>query len=129
MHAGLSWFRHRQRALTRAALALFVLAWLQMAALPCVMAHAPATASDASEHCGYCPDASDAPGAGSDQCEFPHDPGVDARYTGGMFIAPPSAHTVLPVDAAPGEPLSLRGPDSERYRAPPLTLRYCRLIE
>ncbi len=37
---GLNWVRQRQRVLTRAVLALFVLAWLQAAALPCVMAHA-----------------------------------------------------------------------------------------
>lgn len=39
MPKGLSWIRRRQRALARSVLALFCLAWLQMAALPCVMAH------------------------------------------------------------------------------------------
>jgi hypothetical protein len=39
MPTGLSWIRRRQRALARSVLALFCLAWLQMAALPCVMAH------------------------------------------------------------------------------------------
>jgi hypothetical protein len=39
MQTGLSWIRRRQRALARSVLALFCLAWLQMAALPCVMAH------------------------------------------------------------------------------------------
>ena len=40
MPTGLAWIRRRQRALARSVLALFCLAWLQMAALPCVMAHA-----------------------------------------------------------------------------------------
>jgi hypothetical protein len=39
MPTGLAWIRRRQRALARSMLALFCLAWLQMAALPCVMAH------------------------------------------------------------------------------------------
>ena len=39
MPTGLAWIRRRQCALARSVLAFFCLAWLQMAALPCVMAH------------------------------------------------------------------------------------------
>jgi hypothetical protein len=130
MHAGLSWFRLRQRSLTRAVLALFVLAWLQIAALPCVMAHAPdAGMPDGSEHCGYCPEGDEASSAGPAQCDFPHDPGVDARYSASLFIAPTAVHAVVPVVAASGELVLLRSLDADRYRTPPLTLRYCRFIE
>jgi hypothetical protein len=37
--SGLQWIRRRQRALARAVLPLVALAWLQVAAIPCVAAH------------------------------------------------------------------------------------------
>lgn len=92
MISGIKWIRSRQRALARAALVLFALAWLQAAVVPCTMAlatdHTTAAAqspqvdaheghglgheghaghdSSASQdsHCPYCPPAPD--GAGSD---------------------------------------------------------------
>lgn len=37
--SGLQWFRRRQQTLARAVLPLVALAWLQVAAIPCVAAH------------------------------------------------------------------------------------------
>lgn len=92
--SGIHWFRRRQRTLARAALALFALAWLQAAAVPCAMAHdmggsAPAvpqlhdgghaghgpghdghaghgTPQSQGPHCPYCPPSADADGAACD---------------------------------------------------------------
>ena len=94
MNSGIQWFRRRQRALARAALALFALAWLQAAVVPCAMAHdmdrtAPATPQlhhgghaghgsghdghaghgapePGGSHCPYCPPSADAAGADCD---------------------------------------------------------------
>ena len=94
MTSGIAWFRTRQRALVKAALSLFALAWLQAAILPCTMAyaaeasppivqhaHAGEHADHAAHaghsgheapapeqvHCQYCPPAQDAgAGAGCD---------------------------------------------------------------
>ena len=94
MNSGIQWFRRRQRTLARAALALFALAWLQAAVVPCAMAHdmdrtAPAapqlhdgghaghgsghdghaghgTPESPGSHCPYCPPSADADGADCD---------------------------------------------------------------
>lgn len=94
MNSGIQWIRRRQRAFARAALALFALAWLQAAVVPCAMAsdmdhaaHAAAHLHDGAHeghdlghdghaghdshgpqvsHCPYCPPAPDAAGADCD---------------------------------------------------------------
>jgi len=94
MISGIKWIRGRQRTLARVALALFALAWLQAAVVPCSMAFAvePSTAAatqshDGSHaahasghdghaghdpaapqvsHCPYCPPAPDGQGADCD---------------------------------------------------------------
>jgi len=48
--SGLQWIRRRQRKLARAVLPLVALAWLQVAAIPCVAAHESAGRVAASQH-------------------------------------------------------------------------------
>jgi hypothetical protein len=48
--SGLGWIRRRQRRLARAVLPLVALAWLQVAAIPCVAAHEIAGRVAASQH-------------------------------------------------------------------------------
>jgi hypothetical protein len=129
---GLNWVRQRQRALTRGVLALFVLAWLQAAALPCVMAHADTQAPPAQAHdCVYCPPSNDVPGDCGDHgsCAFPHEPQVDARAAAGMFVA------LTPCVASP-EMVSTSGeaalPDrilNDPIPRVPIPVSYCRFIE
>ena len=61
----------RLRWLPRAALAIIVLATIQVTVLPCAMAAQGMTSL--SEHCAYCPPAA----AAADNCSFPHAPTVD----------------------------------------------------
>jgi hypothetical protein len=112
-------------------LALFCLAWLQAAALPCVMAHtAPANASSGHD-CPYCPPAGSSPAACDDQgaCAYPHQVQVDSRAAAIMFAAIP----VSVVPAIAGEPRhAMRSPASgppEPVPRQPLTVRYCRYLE
>lgn len=94
MTSGISWIRNKQRALARAALALFALAWLQAAVVPCTMAYAVDGAAPTPQqlhageqdghheghdghaghdspqaqtaHCAYCPPAQDGSGIDCD---------------------------------------------------------------
>lgn len=129
---GLHWVRQRQRALTRGVLALFVLAWLQAAALPCVMAHAGAASPPAAAHdCVYCPPANDAPGDCTDHgsCAYPHEPQVDARAAAAVFLA------LAPSVAAPEMVYVVResAPPDRGLNEPiprvPIPVSYCRFIE
>jgi len=129
---GLQWVRQRQRDLTRVVLALFVLAWLQAAALPCVMAHSMASdAGTAAHHCPYCPPADAAQGGCDDHgtCAYPHDPQVDARVAAAMFVALP-ASIVLPfADAAVSPARTPRAALTEPIPRIPIAVSYCRFIE
>jgi hypothetical protein len=115
-------------------LALFCLAWLQTAALPCVMAHtAPSGASAPAHHCPYCPpDDSSSPWSSCDDhgnCAYPHQPQVDARDAAALFAAIPAARFVPSFDATRHE---IRAPGSalpEPVPRLPLSLTYCRYIE
>jgi hypothetical protein len=128
----LHWVRRRQRALARAVLALFCLAWLQAAALPCAMAHtaAPAAAMPG-EHCPYCPPA-DTPSVPCDDganCAYPHQPQVDARAAAALFVAIPALQVLPAVDALARDS---RAPESTRagpVPRVPLSVSYCRFIE
>jgi len=129
---GLSWIRRRQRDLTRAVLALFVLAWLQAAALPCVMAHAGAPSTGpAPHHCPYCPSADGAASGSGDggNCSYPHGAQVDVRAVSPLFMAVPAA-LVVPVASSrqvdvPGAAAGL----TEPIPRVPIPLSYCRFIE
>jgi hypothetical protein len=129
---GLGWVRQRQRVLTKAVLALFALAWLQAAALPCVMAHTGAEAPAPAVHdCIYCPPQSAPAGDCADDgaCAYPHEPAVDARVAATLFVALPTLGVVLP-EASAGhalEPLesSAAGPIPRI----PFAVSYCRYLE
>ena len=132
MHYGLHWVRRHQRYLTRAVLALFCLAWLQAAALPCVMAHAGTPdAAAAGEHCPYCPptDASSPSCDDGAGCPYPHQPQVDARAAAALFVAVP-VFQVLPSFAAADHAARPPVPAlPESIPRVPLSVSYCRYIE
>jgi len=149
---GLNWIRRRQHNLSKAVLAWFCLAWLQAAAVPCVMAHddesgvarspsgtpgamahheSPAAHGDASDHCPYCPPTehcSPSGGTASD-CAYPHGPQVDARQVAQVFVplvpayVPWTFESTAPASAGYERP-SLRPPARI-----PVSVSYCRFIE
>jgi hypothetical protein len=150
----LHWFRRKQRALARAALALFCLTWLQVAVLPCVMALdtargealQAATVGDgqlgaampagmvmaAGEHCVYCPP-QDAPAEGTSHavCAFPHDPQVDSRVgLAAALMAPPPSQVLI----VPPDPVA-RGTARVAALAPapasntPMSVSFCRFLK
>ena len=123
--AGLHWFRRKQRSLSRVVLAAFCLTWLQLAAMPCVMAldaeaglaaqsgvatTAPvATMPDGmamapGEHCQYCPPPAPQSPHGVDPavCSFPHDPQVDSRagFAVALLAPPPAVVLFVVADVA-----------------------------
>lgn len=121
--AGLHWFRRKQRSLSRVVLAAFCLAWLQIAAAPCVMAldsvpgmtasaeidPAPSIASmpegmvmAPGEHCPYCPPPQPEQGPDQALCSFPHDPQVDLRVglAAVLLVPPPALVLFVAADAA-----------------------------
>lgn len=101
---------------------MFCAAWLQAAIIPCVMAHGDATGSptaapvhhaqaahdghdhaamqpasvadDAAQPCLYCPSGHTADGNcdGHGGCAYPHEPQVDARAAGALFVALPASY-------------------------------------
>jgi hypothetical protein len=126
--AGISGIRHRQRSLTRVVLALFCLAWLQVAAMPCVMAHAAESVE--SQECGHCPWHSDqAPSCDDGQCSYPHDPQVDVRAAVPLFVPlGVGSITLLPAaeQAAPCVGAAVRPPDIPR---PAVSIVHCRFLK
>jgi hypothetical protein len=130
---GLHWVRARQRDLTKVVLALFCLAWLQAAAVPCVMAGVlqPAAAAAAHHDCQYCPPPSTAPaGAGhQDTCLYPHGPQVDARAAAGPFFVMPVATVIATLAAQPVETDALVDRADPGVPATPLSVSYCRFLE
>jgi hypothetical protein len=125
--------RRRQRALTRAVLALFCLVWLQAALVPCAMALAPdGIAGAQDEHCAYCPPADGSGGgpAADAGCTYPDDPQVDSRpaLAAPLLMAMPAVSYVLDVSAMAPAPLvdEHRLPDRA---GPPLAVTYCRFLK
>ena len=129
---GLSWIRRRQRDLARAVLALFVLAWLQAAALPCVMAHSGASGHvPAPQHCPYCP-AADGAASGSDDggsCSYPHGAQVDVRVVSALFLAMPATFVSPAAESRANVAPAAATSPSEPIPRVPIPLSYCRLIE
>ena len=149
----LHWFRSKQRAVARFVLAAFCLTWLQLAAMPCVMATGAAASTPfmsqtatppmgempagmvmaPGEHCMYCPPP-DAP-APSDHaaelCSFPHDPQVDLRVAlASMLLAPPPVVVLLmPRDA--GQSAGFTGPvaTAPPLAGTPLAVSLCRFLK
>jgi hypothetical protein len=148
--AGLAWFRRRQRTLARSVLALFCLTWLQLAALPCVMAGStpeiaevvgmlvptaqtvPVMDAAAGHDCIYCPPATaDQPECDDHAgCSYPHDPQVDSRASLALGMALPAVAPLLVLE------LLERTDDAIALIAPPLTVpraplavSYCRFLK
>jgi len=125
--SALQWVRSRQRDLTRAVLALFCLAWLQAAAVPCVMA--ADMAPPAGHHCQYCPPALATPDAGhNDTCTYPHEPQVDSRVASGLFFVVPVTPVIALLDARPVETTAAEPSLDTAAASPRLAVSYCRFI-
>lgn len=123
--------RRRQRSLARVVLALFCLAWLQAAAVPCAMATAAATMSDGGQHCPYCPQGdSSAPAADhGGACAYPHAAQADARAAATLFMAVPVSSFTPMMDVAAHD---LRVPAAvvlDPVPRIPILLRFCRYLE
>jgi hypothetical protein len=126
------WVRQRQRVLTRGVLALFCLAWLQVAAVPCVMASAGAAGPAQPGHeCPYCPpdDTSPSDCGGHAACAYPHGPQVDARATTPLFLALPATLVLPPFDAAQGGVVVALAELPEPVPRVPIPISFCRFIE
>jgi DNA-binding transcriptional LysR family regulator len=158
VNLGLRRIRRRQHSLTRVVLALFCAAWLQAAIVPCVMAHAadlgPAAqpqahhqhdahaghqhgatapeqhAASASHPCLYCPPAeTGAPSCeGHGGCAYPHDPQVDARAAGVLWVAVPASF-VTPSPATLIHAIRADAAVADVVPTVSLSVSYCRFIE
>lgn len=123
--------RRRQRALTRAVLALVCLAWMQAAVVPCAMAGVgAATTPVAGHHCPYCPPGDSSPPAPSDGggCAYPHAPQVDARPSA-LFVAIPVSMSVMVPVAVAHDLNGSAAVLTEPVPRVPIALTYCRFIE
>jgi hypothetical protein len=156
MHAfTLHWFRRRQRAVARFVLAAFCLTWLQVAAMPCVMAagagaSAPTVAAaDAmppigdmdempagmvmapGEHCMYCPPEQAQADYTPDLCAFPHDPQVDSRaaFASALLAPPPVVVLLVPHDVE--QAVTATGPAlvAAPRSGPTLAVSFCRFLK
>jgi hypothetical protein len=144
----LHWFRRKQRAIARFALAAFCLTWLQVAALPCVMAldqagggqmpadmQMPAEMVMApGEHCIYCPPeaaGADAPGTPPDFCAFPHDPQVDLRmaFAAAVLAPPPVVVLLLAEDRTFATTELERGDAAPPLPHIPVAVSFCRFLK
>jgi hypothetical protein len=145
MHVfSLHWFRRRQRAVARFVLTAFCLTWLQLAAMPCVMAldgvagAAPAAmpvgmTMAPGEHCGYCPPP-DAPAPAdhaSELCAFPHDPQVDSRaaFASTLLAPPPVAVLLVPHDSRHAVGISHPVAATPPPASTPLAVSLCRFLK
>lgn len=131
-------------------LALFCLTWLQLAALPCVMASsAPeltAAAGTPTTHaqtmpdmdganghdCIYCPPAAAEQTHCDDHagCAYPHDPQVDSRASVALGMALPAVVPVLvlaPLERI-DDAIALIAPPLRVPRAP-FAVSYCRFLK
>jgi hypothetical protein len=125
----MQWVRARQRDLSKVVLSLFCLAWLQAAAVPCVMAD-DLPQAPASHHCQYCPPPSTtAADAGhGDTCAYPHAPQVDSRLaSSGLFFVVPVATVIATLDAQPIERLPALANVPPGPSGTAFAVRYCRL--
>jgi hypothetical protein len=128
----LHWVRRRQRALARGVLAVFCLAWLQAAVVPCAMASAgSATMPDGGEHCVYCPPSASTPSAADHggTCAYPHEPQVDARASAALFMAIPVASFAVVLDAVPRDIQTRLSTLQEPVPRVPIQLSFCRYLE
>lgn len=124
--------RRRQRSLARVVLALFCLAWLQAAVVPCAMATAASAAMPAgAQHCPYCPQGGDSsPAANHDgTCAYPHQAQVDARAAAILFVAVPVSSFTPMTDVAAQGLLLPAAVNPDPVPRIPIPLRFCRYLE
>jgi hypothetical protein len=127
--SALQWVRARQRDLAKVVLALFCLAWLQAAAVPCVMA--ADLSSPPVHHCQYCPpSATDVPDINhNDSCAYPHAPQVDSRVASGLFFVMPVTTVIATLDAQPADTaVAAFAPIAPGVTGTAFAVGYCRLI-
>lgn len=140
----LHWFRSKQRALARFVLAAFCLTWLQLAAMPCLMAAGMGSvgAADAmpegmvmapGEHCVYCPPEA-SPGTATltaDLCAFPHDPQVDSRvaFASSLLAPPPVVLLFVPHDREQVAVDVGQADATPPPRQTPLAVSFCRFLK
>jgi len=126
--SALQWVRSQQRDLTRAVLSLFCLAWLQAAAVPCVMA--ADLEPPAGHHCQYCPPPSTTTTDANhnDSCAYPHEPQVDSRVASGLFFVVPVTPVIAMLDARPVETAVAEPSLDAAAASPSLAVSYCRFI-
>jgi hypothetical protein len=150
--AGLHWFRHKQRSLSKVVLAAFCLTWLQVAAIPCVMAldsepgmatsamndPAPSVASmpdgmvmAPGEHCPYCPPPQPEQGMDQALCSFPHDPQVDLRVglAAVLLVPPPTLVLFVATDTARSAADSITALVPAPAPCTSLAVSYCRYLK
>jgi hypothetical protein len=156
MHAfTLRWFRRKQRNVARFVLAAFCLTWLQVAAMPCVMAAgAGASASTVAaanamppmdemgempagmvmvpgEHCMYCPPEQAPADHTPDLCAFPHDPQVDSRvaFASALLAPPPVVVLLVPRDVEPAVIATATATVSAPRSGTTLAVSLCRFLK
>jgi hypothetical protein len=153
MHAfSLHWFRRKQRAVARFVLAAFCLTWLQVAAMPCVMATSAIAGAEMvsaaavpamgempvdmvmapGEHCGYCPPESPSPADRSPElCAFPHDPQVDSRvaFASALLAPPPVVVLLVPHDCEPVAHATGPAAAAQPLTGTSLAVSLCRFLE
>ena len=125
--------RAKQRGLAKVVLALFGLAWLQAAAVPCVMAESLPSAP--AHHCEYCPPptatapAANAPDIGhNDTCAYPHAPQVDSRAASGLAFVIPATALIATLDPQPVETAPTLATVAPGIAGTAFAVSYCRLI-
>lgn len=108
-------------------LALFCVAWLQAAFVPCTMA-APAM-QDCEHHCPYCPtDAGGTPADHASGCAYPHEPQADARAAAMFATVFAPTEVLAPAGVVPVL-LSVDEPPAAEPPRLPVPLQYCRYLE
>lgn len=117
-------------------LALFCLAWLQAAAMPCALATGLGTSAAPEHHCPYCPppppqqDSCHDAGGAPVGCTYPDAPQVDLRGSlAAAAVLPPALSTpleLLPLALAPVLGQRIEPPTAP---ATPLSVSYCRYLK
>ncbi|MFO1408418.1 MAG: hypothetical protein U1F08_12940 [Steroidobacteraceae bacterium] len=127
LERALQWVRRHERSLARVVLALFCVAWLQAAVVPCAMA-APSM-PDCANHCPYCPTLGDGGTvAHGGQCAYPHQPQADGRSASALAVVLPPTEVLAPAGVVPVR-LRVEGPQVADPPRIPLPLQFCRYLE
>ncbi len=125
-HSVLHWIRARQQRLMKVVLALFCLAWLQVAAMPCAMADDVKVAP--AHDCPYCPATVVQDTGAHDQCTYPHAPQVDARAHLPLFVALPVAPVIATLEHLSTPATAPLAPLDPGVPRPPVAVAYCRYL-